>query len=180
MKITATMHYKESSAEFSSDGIYRYRLSRAWAPIGPRVVVIGYNPSTADALVDDQTIRRLRQLLAANGYSGFEIVNLYAFRATDPKALDAIADPVGPGNDDAIAEAMANTTIAVIAWGAIGTTAPADGSWKPPDAPVRRRRWVLEQARRCNVAPLCFGFTKDGAPRHPSRLPRTAKLEAFR
>jgi hypothetical protein len=44
------------SAVLSVDGLYRYRLSRAWGR-GPSLAFIMLNPSTADAGIDDPTIR---------------------------------------------------------------------------------------------------------------------------
>lgn len=37
-----------ASAELSPDGVYRYRLDRAWDDSLPRLVFLMLNPSTAD------------------------------------------------------------------------------------------------------------------------------------
>ena len=46
-----------SDALLSPCGCYRYALWRRWEP-GPQVLFIMLNPSTADELTDDPTIRR--------------------------------------------------------------------------------------------------------------------------
>lgn len=61
---------------------YRWWLSRDWA-IGPRVLWIMLNPSTADAENDDPTIGRVTDFTARTfGAAGFSVVNLYSFRAS--------------------------------------------------------------------------------------------------
>lgn len=164
--------YDERAAEF--DGPYRYTLTRAWAPGQKRALVIGCNPSTADALKDDQTIRRLRQLLGDAGYDGFEIVNLFAFRATNPLDLEMAdsrggIDVVGPRNDEFIRAAIERASCVVAAWGSL--------SWAPFEERIEEVCILLDMAGVKSVR--CFGETKTGAPRHPSRLPRSAKLEGY-
>lgn len=163
--------YQERSAEI--DGSYRYRLARAWAPGGRRALVCMANPSTADEMRDDQTIRRLTQLLADAGYSGFTVVNLFAWRATDPRELGTItaAKAIGPRNDETIAAEIVRHPAAIVAWGA-----PVAGRQIVFDA---RARWFIQLALRNGCQLYCLGRTKDGHPRHPSRLPRSARLEAW-
>ena len=45
------------TATISDDGVYRYRLGRRWDDRSP-VLFVMLNPSTADADIDDPTIRR--------------------------------------------------------------------------------------------------------------------------
>ncbi len=52
------MSDSESGAVISDDGLYRYALSRIWDRSKQAAMFVGYNPSTADALKDDPTIRR--------------------------------------------------------------------------------------------------------------------------
>lgn len=163
--------WDERSAEI--DGHYRYTLRRAWAPGQRRALVIGCNPSKADGLADDQTIRRLTQLLRDAGYDGFEIVNLFAWRATDPDVLIRMAvvegyDVVGDRNDETIDRAIRGAAVVVAAWGGL--------DWVQFE---RRVNDVLVMLERAGKHLHCFGLTKTGAPRHPSRLPRSAKLEVY-
>ena len=65
-------------------------LTRRWAE-GPPLVVCMLNPSTADAEEDDPTIRRCVGFAKRDGFAALEVVNLFAFRATDPKAMWAAA-----------------------------------------------------------------------------------------
>ena len=73
------------SAEISDCGHYRYSLYREWR-YNPRLIVwMMLNPSTADALTNDPTLRRCIDFSRQWGYGGLIVVNLYAFRASKPK-----------------------------------------------------------------------------------------------
>lgn len=149
-----------SGAEFSECGLYRYLLYRRWAD-GPRCVFVMLNPSTADETSDDPTIRRCIGFAKREGCGALKVVNLFAYRATSPKAMKAAADPVGPDNDVHIMDAFDTADGPIIcAWGAHGSY-------------LGRDRAVVGLID----APLfCFGLTKGGSPKHPLYLPGDAKL----
>jgi hypothetical protein len=79
--------YLENYAVISDCGRYRYLLRRTWDYKKPRALICMLNPSTADAKQDDATIRSCVRLLSSIGYGSFEVVNVFAHRATDPKEL---------------------------------------------------------------------------------------------
>jgi hypothetical protein len=74
-------------ARLSADGKHRYSLVRTWDFTRPRLRAVMLNPSTADADVDDHTVRKLIGFCERLGYESLEIANLFSFRATDPKEL---------------------------------------------------------------------------------------------
>src|SRR5689334_16488446 len=74
------------AASISECGRYRYSLHRWWGA-GERLYFVMLNPSTADAEVDDPTIRRCMGFARTLGFDGIGVVNLYAFRATKPADL---------------------------------------------------------------------------------------------
>jgi len=78
------------------------------------------NPSTADASVDDATIRKVRAYCAAWGYSQVLVVNLFAWRATDPRELKLAMDPIGPENDESLSRAAGDADLVLCAWGTKG------------------------------------------------------------
>lgn len=148
-------------ASVSSCERYRYALWRDWSDLfgGGRVCWIMLNPSTADGEVDDPTIRRCMGFSKAWGYGGIIVLNLFAFRSTDPAGLIYTDDPIGPGNDAAIREALDSTLtdIVVCAWGA--------------NAPRERADAVLEIVREMDMEPHALRLTKSGEPAHPLYLP---------
>lgn len=143
----------ERGAYISPCGLYRYSLWRQWAP-GPQVMFVGLNPSTADATLDDPTIRRCIGFARAWGYGGLMMTNLFAWRATAPRDMMAAADPVGPDNDRVLQIAHAKAAITVAAWGAHGTFLSRHGA-------------VRAMLPRLH----CLRLTKDGHPGHPLYLP---------
>lgn len=146
-------------AQISDDGLYRYSLGREWGRGGPVVTFVMLNPSTADAELDDPTIRRCVGFTRSLGYSGMRVVNLYAFRATKPTDLWKAADPVGPRNDDYLTTAGQRVQreggMLVAAW---GVNARPDRVAAVQDLPG----WGNLHA---------LGVSKDGSPRHPLYLP---------
>jgi len=139
-----------SSAMLSDDGVYRYSLNRSWDKARPVVIFVMLNPSTADAKVDDPTIRRCIGYAKRWGFGGLFVVNLYALRATDPRELAEHADPVGPLNEVFVRQATKRCDV-VVAWGA------------HPMAVQRSKTIDLSRAKSVT----CLGVTKSGAPRHP-------------
>lgn len=143
-----------TSATMSADGVYRYELCRTWDAGLPPLWWIMLNPSTADALTDDPTIRRCREFAKRELHGGIVVVNLFALRATDPAELRRHADPVGldaerfyPGPDVRVAAA----------WGAHGSLHGRD-------------RYVASLLAERGVPLRCLGATKSGAPLHPLRV----------
>jgi hypothetical protein len=89
----------ESSAVFSTCRRYRYVLRRIWDRSTPPAMFVGLNPSTADEVKDDPTVRRCIGYAKRWGFGGLIMTNIFAFRSTDPNALVELDDPVGPRND---------------------------------------------------------------------------------
>lgn len=142
-----------SEALYSDCNAYRYALTREWGA-GPRLAYVLLNPSTATETQNDPTVERCERRARALGYGGFRVVNLFAFRATDPRDLRRAADPVGPENDAALAEAMLWADMILCGWGAHGAHLG--------------RGAVVATMLRASGKPLAhLGLTKAGAPRHP-------------
>lgn len=158
--------FLERDAVISDCERYRYLLRRTWDHSKPRVLIVMLNPSTADAEIDDPTIRSCIRLSKGAGYGSFEVVNLFALRATDPAELARADDPVGPRNDDVIEAAIGRCDIAICAWGA------------HPMASDRARN--VHSLLRCRrPAVFCLGKTKSGAPKHPLYIKTGTPLQTF-
>ncbi len=156
-----------ASAGFSRCGRYRYWVRRCWDEGRPPVCWVMLNPSTADAVRDDPTIRRCRQFAAAWGYGGILVVNLFAYRASAPALLFGADDPIGPANDRHLRRAVAGAAqLVVAAWGCHGTFRGRD-------------RAVLELLASCTGGVVCLGRTRNGQPRHPLYVRGNQPLERF-
>ena len=145
------------SAEISACGKYRYHLRRVWDLDLPRVAFIMLNPSTADDKEDDPTIRRCIAFARAWGYGGLDVVNLFAYRATDPRELKKASSPIGPDNDGNLLAVARHADKVICAWGAHGDL--FGRSWR-----------VIEKLRKEGISPLCLEKTKKGLPKHPLYL----------
>jgi hypothetical protein len=140
---------------------YRYTLRRRWGP-GAAAVFIGLNPSTADETQDDPTIRRCIGFARAWGFDALCMVNLFAYRATDPTDMKKAEDPVGDINDATLRDVAKEAGVVVAAWGAHGT-------YRGRDAQVRAMLLGLHYLR----------LTKDGHPGHPLYLPASLRPVAW-
>lgn len=109
-----------AGAVFSDCELYRYRLWRVWDGSKPKVCFIMLNPSTATHEVLDPTITRCKKRAEALDYGGLEVVNLFALRSTDPKALYLSLAPVGKGNFSQINLAATECHMTICAWGTHG------------------------------------------------------------
>lgn len=156
-----------AGAEISACGLYRYRLWRDWTA-GRRLRFFMLNPSTAGATDDDPTIRKCIGFARRLSWGGIDVINLFALRSTDPKALPFHPNPIGPDNDAAIAESLSGAGLVICAWGNL------------PSKEFRPRvAAVLEKLARHSDQVLCLGRTRDGAPRHPARLAYATPLETY-
>lgn len=143
------------TAVISPCGEYRYVLTRTWDDALPVLVFCMLNPSTADAFQDDPTIRRCIGFARREGCGGIAVVNLFAWRATDPDKLPILdADKAGPDNDRQVAETVKGRRV-VVAYGA------------HPSAHPFIVLPFLERLRASASSVHCLGTTKSGAPRHP-------------
>jgi len=142
-------------AIFSDCGAYRYLLTRHWNDALPSCLFIMLNPSTADATLDDHTVRKCRGFATRWGCGRFSVVNLFAFRTSSVAVLKTARDPVGPENDMYIRQQLAdNPKYVVAAWG-------VNGAYR------QRSEEVLRLLRGCDVTLYCISSTKGGYPQHP-------------
>ena len=159
------------SAILSPCGIWRYRLERDLGRDGPTVAIFGVNPSTADAEIDDQTIRKDMGFGRRLGWGRIIKGNKFAFRTTDIRRLRVAYDPVGPDNDVHLEQIMRDADVHVAAWGPLGKL--------PHDLRGRWRR-VVAIAERVGCPLFCFGVAADGQPRHTLMLAYATELVPWR
>ena len=158
-----------SAALISPCGVYRYALERRWGDAPPMVFCM-LNPSTADAEVDDPTIRRCKSFAERERCGGIFVVNLFAFRATSPADLNKAADPVGPDNVKAIGEALLLSAV---------MRGPFVAAWGAHSLAGKQAARLVERARDFHIKIHCLGKTQTGAPKHPLYLRADAPLEVW-
>lgn len=149
-------------------GSYRYTLKRIWGD-GPLLMFVMLNPSTANSLQDDPTIRRCMRFAQDLGYGGIVVENLYAWRATRPAELAEAVLPVGVDNDASIARSAFCAGMVVVAWGS--------SPWARRGERVENVRRVLRDTGHATL--WCLGKTLDGSPRHPLYVRADKELEQW-
>lgn len=158
------------SAIISPCGQYRYRLERTVAMEGPVYAFFGINPSTADASLDDATVRKWIGFVKRWGGSRFIVGNVFAFRSTDVKALATVEDAFGDDIGEHTADIIEAADILVPCWGDQGKVPPQ----------LRFAFDVLLEALTCSGKPVMhFGLTKGGDPKHPLMLGYDTPLQPF-
>ena len=149
---------------------YRYLLERTWAPLMPQKIMVYLllNPSIADAMEDDPTIRRCIGFAQREGCTGLRVLNLFALRSTDPSSLLSHPDPVGPENDIYIKRATQDSEgcIWVAGWGMMGHKRIKE-----------RASTVIASLGDRDV--WCLGINLDGSPKHPLYLSSDTELVPY-
>lgn len=150
------------SAFLSPCGTYRYRLRRDDYQGKGKLLWLMLNPSKADATVDDPTIRKVIGFTRRMGYASALVGNLFAWRATDPKDLDAavkqwgLSAVIGPDNAYHVAAMLDEATMVMPAWGSNGAKYPSV---------VNAMRLLMHDhfVHELNV----LGHCQSGDPKHP-------------
>ena len=157
---------EKREAQFSGDRNYRYTLRIRWAE-GDLVQFIGLNPSTADELQDDPTIRRCKRFAKDFGAGGMVMTNLFAWRSTDPSALTKVQNPIGEEgqfitvggneflnrNDFHLFTTALQCQTRIACWGTHG---------KILYRGAKVKQWLTGLS--------CLSITKNGCPQHPLYL----------
>jgi hypothetical protein len=150
-----------NSAVLSDCGLYRYRLDRDIQEQGLVIAYFGINPSTADALIDDHTVRKWRGFTLRNGGRKFVVGNVFSYRATDVNALATIEQPCGPDHIQHLGEIIEVADVLVPCWGV---------SAKVPASLHYYIKNTLHLLLASGKPVLHFGTTKAGDPLHPLTL----------
>ncbi len=146
----------DAGAVFSADQQHRYRRWRGWGDPEQRILFVMLNPSTADELQLDPTVRRCVRFAQRWGYGALAVGNIFSLRSTDPAALYGVVHDHQRHNWH-LRRMAELAQLVIAAWG-------VHGAHQNRGAEVAR---ILGRAR-----PLrCVGITKGGHPRHPLYLP---------
>lgn len=151
-------------AVFSPCRKWRYALFRRFAGGQGLVAFIGLNPSTADETLNDPTVTRCCRFAERWGFEQMVMLNLFAYRATDPRVMRAAADPVGRSNDAALVHFAYSAQKVIACWG-------NHGRHRGRSAAVRQ----LLAAELPTLRLHCLGITGQGEPKHPLYLRGTTE-----
>lgn len=161
---------QQSGAMFSEDNTRRMFLWRHWNTVRKTALVIGLNPSTANASSNDPTIDRLIKTLNKLGYGGLRMVNLFSVISSNPEIL---LDPKHHETEDADMGLIFGNAICcqeiVFAW----------GGFKQAGHRAQRVIDFFADGK-------CFGKNLNGSPWHPQAMmyaglkPDSGKIRLFK
>jgi len=121
----------------------------------------GINPSTADAMLDDATVRKWRGFTQRNGGHRFIVGNVFSYRATDVRELAKTPFQQGPEHFSHLQAIISEADILVPCWGR---------SNKLPASLRGHLAIMLSWLQRAGKPILHFGLTGCGQPKHPQML----------
>lgn len=154
--------FEDKNALMSKDKTHRFVLWRIWDDELPKVAFIGLNPSTADAITDDPTIRRVRRFAKDWGYGGFYMLNLFTKITPYPKEL-ARNGNLNMTSEYWLRHYIAKSKEVVFAWGSN----------------------KLVKKRAANIAKMyphasALDINKNGSPKHPLYVKADIKRITFK
>lgn len=137
------------------------------------LIVIGYNPSTADSNKKDPTMGAVVYHAGNNGYDGFVMLNLYPLRSTKPSELPKEMDEsIHLQNMEYIKSIFSKYPKAdvLVAYGNL----------------VSKRKYtkliakeILQILKDEHRNTLCLYRLKTGNPKHPLMAPGNIKFQPF-
>ncbi|MEA1011135.1 DUF1643 domain-containing protein [Bacillus cereus] len=152
----------ESMALFDDSKTYRYSLERIWDPHKERVLFIMLNPSSANQDSEDATSKRCFNFAKGLGFGSLEIVNLFAYIATNREELLQVSkeDAIGPENENHVIRALNRADMVIAAWG--------------ENCKYHNRHKDIHELFQ-GYHLHCLGKTRDGFPRHPLYLSKDSQ-----
>lgn len=156
------------SAILSGCKKYRYKLGREVDPFKETTIAyFGVNPSTAEASIDDATVRKWRGFAERNNAKRFIVGNVFAYRATDVKELSKTLNPIGLENDKYLNYIIAEADMLIPCWGS---------RTKLPKHLRCELDRVMQLLKDSGKPIFCLGTTISGDPKHPLTLGYNTKL----
>jgi len=164
MEQPALFALPKPSAVFSGCERYRYLLRWPTGNQGERIVLfVMANPSTATAEHPDPTVNRCIDYARQWGFAWLWVVNVRAWRETDPDKVPDDPLAIGPDTDIHILQAARAAELVVCGWGKLG------------DERGHRSVPVLSLIRLAGKVPHALTRNQDGSPGHPLYLKRELK-----
>lgn len=168
-----------NQCQFSPCREYRYSLLHQWDELfdRKRALFICLNPSTADENQLDPTLTRIRSFCQRLCTNEFLMLNIFAYRATDPQDMMAVVDSVGPENDRHIEQAIEK------AYELNGEQLDVVCGWGNHGLHMNRQSACLELLAKFRNLPnlriSCLGKNANDTPKHPLYIAANKEFEAF-
>lgn len=156
-------------ARYSDCEKFRYSLEITFGQnlfprVSPAMVAwIGLNPSTATEKADDATVLRLKNRSKEWGFTSMTMLNLYAYRATDPRDMIAAGYQVGEETDRIIRQVCLRAAKVILCYGNHGQGERVEELFR-----------ILDGIQ-CHALKV----SKSGRPSHPLYLPMSLQPQPY-
>lgn len=155
-------------AVFNDDRTHRFQLTRTWDVSKGNVTFIGLNPSRADSVTNDRTIKRCIEFANAWGFGGLYFCNLFSFRT--PYVYGPVKNLPGENwfplvekldeannklTDSHLAASIADSEKIICAW----------GSWEFATERIKQVKELLLKSKHSEFYAL--RVNQNGTPNHP-------------
>ncbi len=167
------------SANISDCGRYRFKLNRSWVDIFDArrsALWVMLNPSTADANVDDPTMRRVINFSSRDDFTSLTVINLCPYITANPANLKRRThEELFPmGYFDEIRVKLGEYDTMICGWGSGAVSMLSRESLISSMSMIRAIALGFDKA---DV--MCLGLSKQGHPRHPLYLKKNSNLVPF-
>ena len=142
-----------SKAIFSKCYKFRYSITKKFSSGTGRLLFILLNPSTATEKVYDPTLLRCKKRAINSCVYQFRVCNLFAYRATKPKELQKVSDPIGPYNNEILKNSIKWSDKIICSWGSFGSLKERDLE-------------VIQLIKKYKTPSFHLGLTKNNQPKH--------------
>jgi len=166
---------------FSRCGSYRWILKRELISGEKTVIFIGLNPSKANSVNNDNTLKRIINFCSRWNYKNVYVINLFGLISKSPYQLSKSKDPVGENNDLITLKALEfwvkNLNCDLwLGWGDKGKLFSRDNRVINL---IRNFSKLDSNENNYSRRILSLGLTQKGNPRHPLYMPNESFLKPF-
>ncbi len=158
------------SAILSTCNTYRYRLDRNIQEYGKTIAFFGINPSTADALEDDATVRKWRGFTQQMNGKKFIVGNVFSFRSAYVTDLKSTYPLHGDEHFQHLYKIIDEADILIPCWGS---------RWKLNKQLHIFIDQLLEILLASNKPVMTLGLTKSKDPKHVLMLPYSTPVRLY-
>ena len=140
----------------------------------PKLYVFCLNPSTANKEKTDTTITKVKKVARQAGFQGFVMLNLYPLRSTKPKGLPQNPDPQQIEQNVNHIISLVEDDKSPVFWAAWGVNIMLRSYL------AQSLQLIASRVNNLGGSWRNYGeLTRDGHPRHPSRLSYSSKFSKF-
>ncbi|MFL9517741.1 DUF1643 domain-containing protein [Acinetobacter baumannii] len=155
------------SAKFSTCKKHRFKLERDLEGKNCVVAFFGVNPSTADSVINDSTVKKW--IVFAKRLNAHKLIvgNMFSYITPYVKELATCGEVTNIENEKALDSIIRDADILIACW---GTRTKVRAVLRP------YFDQLMDKLKNSNKPVFCFGYTKSGDPRHVGRIPYSTEL----